>query len=111
MHQKTNQGSSKAAKNSWISGTFPQVSFPVILQRNSASLGSRDGSPHGLIMNLKMENKEQEETKRDEKAEVSSAHRPRKGAGEEATFEDDTNSFRIFCVFLDFKKRRRNSEQ
>lgn len=39
--------------------------------RNSASLGSRDGSLRGLIMNLKMENKEQEETNSDEKARVS----------------------------------------
>lgn len=83
------------------------MSFPGVLQRNSASLGP----PCGLIMDLKMENKEREETKRDEKAEVSPAHRPRKGAGEEATFEDNTNSSRMFRAFLDFKKCRRNLEQ
>lgn len=43
----------------------------MILQRNSASLGSWDGSPHGLIMTLNMENTEQDETNSDERVGVS----------------------------------------
>lgn len=41
--------------------------------------------------------------------EFHSAQRPRKGADEEAAFEDDTNFFRIVNAFLNFRKCRRTS--
>lgn len=59
-------------------------------------------------MNLKVEIKASRDS--DERAEVESAHKSRRGADEEAIFEDHTNSFRRINISLDFKCRR-NSEQ